>query len=74
LPTADSFGLLSPGKVLHILQVLKLGKASDLDSISHQMLKKTCNNNINNYFEDMLFHKGPTIYLEGGGVMVFCFV
>ena len=41
--TIDLFQI-TPGKVLHILQVLKLGKASDLDSISHQMLKKTCNN------------------------------
>jgi uncharacterized protein (UPF0261 family) len=30
-------------KVVDILQMLKLGKASGLDSISHQMLKKTCN-------------------------------
>ena len=35
---------MTPSKVLDILQILKLGKASGLDSIySHQMLKKTCN-------------------------------
>jgi hypothetical protein len=41
--TIDLFQI-TPGKILDILQILKLGKASDLDTISHQMLKKTCNN------------------------------
>ena len=40
--TLDFFQI-TPSKVLDILQILKLGKASGLDSISHQMLKKTCN-------------------------------
>jgi hypothetical protein len=40
--TLDFFQI-TPSKVLDILQILKLGKASVLDSISHQMLKKTCN-------------------------------
>ena len=37
------FFQITPSKVVDILQMLKLGKASGLDSISHQMLKKTCN-------------------------------
>jgi hypothetical protein len=40
--TLDFFQI-TQSKVLDILQILKLGKASGLDSISHQMLKKTCN-------------------------------
>ena len=40
--TLDFFQI-TPSKVLDILQILKLGKASGLDSICHQMLKKTCN-------------------------------
>ena len=40
--TLDFFQI-TPSKVLDILQILKLGKASGLDSISHHMLKKTCN-------------------------------
>ena len=40
--TLDFFQI-TQSKVLDILQILKLGKASGLDSICHQMLKKTCN-------------------------------
>ena len=40
--TLDIFQI-SPSDVRDILQILKLGKASGIDSISHQMLKNTSN-------------------------------
>ena len=39
--TLDTFRI-TPNQVRDILQILKLGKASGPDYISHQMLKKTC--------------------------------
>ena len=41
--TTIDFFQITASKVLDILQMLKLGKSSCLDSISHQMLKTTCN-------------------------------